>query len=249
MGWVKDIQKQIQEIRLREKATEELYKKEAKLAQQQAIINEAMEVHRLLQERRKNKKLTNVWTQQHKVKLRRKALEVQQSLEEDRKLLEHVLQEEEEERQEKEMKKTQARIDMEHMKYILHQQLLLEQQREKDIEFLFQEEAKEMWKKREAEWEKESVARAQLLKDVLAGIQTQIEENIVKTQLEQEEQLQNRQQIIADMEKERIEFKKREEEYKKKISVRKTELEAQILQNKIRREKLEKETLDYNQLK
>ena len=90
------------------------------------------------------------------------------------------------------------------------------------------EEAKEMWKKREAEWEKESVARAQLLKDVLAGIQTQIEENIVKTQLEQEEQLQNRQQIIADMEKERIEFKKREEEYKKKISVRKTELEAQV---------------------
>ena len=45
-------------FRLREKATEELYKKEAKLAQQQAIINEAMEVHRLLQERRKNKKLT-----------------------------------------------------------------------------------------------------------------------------------------------------------------------------------------------
>ena len=81
---------------------------------------------------------SNVWTQQHKVKLRRKALEVQQSLEEDRKLLEHVLQEEEEERQEKEMKKTQARIDMEHMQYILHQQLLLEQQREKDIEFLFQ---------------------------------------------------------------------------------------------------------------
>ena len=49
---------------------------------------------------------------------------------------------------------------------VVADQLKLEQEREAELELLYQEEAAKIWEKREAEWEKERRARERLMQEV-----------------------------------------------------------------------------------
>ena len=49
---------------------------------------------------------------------------------------------------------------------VVADQLKLEQEREAELELLYQEEAAKIWEKREAEWEKERKARERLMQEV-----------------------------------------------------------------------------------
>ena len=60
------------------------------------------------------------------------------------------------------------------MKKVLEEQKRLENMREKEYDLLFSEEAEMMWRKRQADWEREQKARDKLMTDVIQGLKQQV---------------------------------------------------------------------------
>lgn len=93
---------------------------------------------------------------------------------------------------------------------------------------LSREEAKEMWKKREAEWAREQSARDKLMSEVLTGRQQQIQEKIEQNRRAQEETLKYREELIKSLEEGKQLALRAKEESEELKSARKQELEAQV---------------------
>ena len=64
--------------------------------------------------------------------------------------------------------------EAEWMKKVLEEQKRLENMREKEYDLLFSEEAEMMWRKRQADWEREQKARDKLMTDVIQGLKQQV---------------------------------------------------------------------------
>jgi len=152
----------------------------------------------------------------------------------DKRILQELLEREDENQRMQLAKRAQAVADAAWMKQVIEEQLQLEREREAELQLLLREEAKEMWEKREAEWARERSARDRLMSEVLTGRQQQIQEKLEQNRRAQEESLRHREQLIQNLEEARESARREKEESEELKSARKQELEAQVAEHQLR---------------
>ncbi|KAM9055283.1 trichoplein keratin filament-binding protein isoform 2-T4 [Megaptera novaeangliae] len=207
--------------------------------EQENLLKQRWELERLEEER---KQMAALWQKaelgrflrhQYNVQLNRRTQQIQEELEADRRILQALLEEEDENQRAHLARREQAQADVAWMKRVIEEQLQLERAREAELQMLLREEAKEMWEKREAEWARERSARDRLMSEVLTGRRQQIQEKIEQNRREQEESLRHREQLIRDLEEARESAHREKEESEELKSARKQELEAQVAERQL----------------
>ncbi|XP_072271500.1 trichoplein keratin filament-binding protein [Pyxicephalus adspersus] len=222
------LRQQMEELKLRELEAHQLQKEQEDLQRQQWEVEKLQEERKKAEERRKKTELGHFLSRQYTAQMKRRAQMVQEELEMDMKILSALISKEDEEQRLRSARREKAAADAAWMKKVIEEQLRLERQREAEIDTLFREEARQVWEKREAEWERERNARNRLMKEVLQGRQLQIEERIEQNRKAQMESIQSREELIRELEvvKQLTSREKKEEEEQK--TARRLELETQI---------------------
>ncbi|KAJ8798861.1 hypothetical protein J1605_000018 [Eschrichtius robustus] len=227
------LRQQMEELKVKEMEATKLKK------EQENLLKQRWELERLEEER---KQMAALWQKaelgrflrhQYNVQLNRRTQQIQEELEADRRILQALLEEEDENQRAHLARREQAQADVAWMKRVIEEQLQLERAREAELQMLLREEAKEMWEKREAEWARERSARDRLMSEVLTGRRQQIQEKIEQNRREQEESLRHREQLIRDLEEARESAHREKEESEELKSARKQELEAQVAERQL----------------
>ncbi|XP_014432589.2 trichoplein keratin filament-binding protein [Pelodiscus sinensis] len=238
---------QMEELKFRELEAKKLKKEQENLLKQQWELEELEEERKQMEACRKKLELGRFLRHQYNAQLKRRAQQIQQELEMDRQILLALLEKEDEDQLLHSARRERAVADAAWMKHVIEEQLQLEKEREAELETIFREEAKQVWEKREEEWERERKARDRLMNEVLAGRMCQIQEKMELNRHAQEESVKYREQLIRELEeaKELTQLEKEEEEELK--TARKQELEAQLTerhlqeQDELRRQREEEE--------
>ncbi|XP_062310051.1 trichoplein keratin filament-binding protein [Osmerus eperlanus] len=198
-----ELRRQMEELKLREEEASRLKK------EHEALLSQSWELERLEQERkrveecRKKTEMGRFLVRQYRAQLKKRAQQVQEELEADRRILATLLEGEQDDHRQESARRERAVADAAWMKHVIEEQLVLERQREAEFDVLYREEAQRVWEKREAEWEKESRARERLMQEVLAGRQQQLEQKVQQNREDQEETLRRREELIQELELER----------------------------------------------
>ncbi|XP_050408126.1 trichoplein keratin filament-binding protein [Patella vulgata] len=196
----KVLKDQIVELKQREAETEQLKKDQENLELEQWNLEKLEESRRLKEEHRKKQDFGRVLLRQHKTQLMRRSRVIQDELEQDRKLLEDLIEQEKEEELLKTSRHEKARADAQWMKQVIDDQIRVEKRREAELDMLYQEEAARVWQKREAEWEREKQARERLMGEVLAVRQDQILDKLEALRKQQEESIEQRELLVREIE-------------------------------------------------
>uniref|UniRef100_A0A3B5AG27 Trichoplein keratin filament-binding protein n=1 Tax=Stegastes partitus TaxID=144197 RepID=A0A3B5AG27_9TELE len=157
---------QMEELKLREEEATRLKKEQEALLIQQWELEKMEDERQKVEERRKKSEMGHFLIRQYRAQLRRRAQQVQEELEADRKILAALLEGETDDRRMETARRERAIADAAWMKRVIEEQLQLERQREAEFDILHREEAQRVWEKREAQWEKERKARERLMHEV-----------------------------------------------------------------------------------
>uniref|UniRef100_A0A8D0GWS4 Trichoplein keratin filament-binding protein n=1 Tax=Sphenodon punctatus TaxID=8508 RepID=A0A8D0GWS4_SPHPU len=232
---------QMEELKLRELEATKLKKEQENLLNQKWELESLEEERRLREQSRKKTELGRFLRHQFNAQLKRRAQQVQEELEMDRQILLALLEKEDQDQQLQSARRERAAADASWMKQVIEEQLQLEREREAEVETLFREEAKQVWEKREDEWDRERKARDHLMAEVLAGRQHQLQEKMELNRQAQEESVKHRQQLIQDLEEAKQLTRRTREEEEALKTARKEELEAQLSE----RQRQEQEELQH----
>ncbi|KAL4223980.1 hypothetical protein ACF0H5_017439 [Mactra antiquata] len=194
------LKSQMLEIRAREAEADMLRKEEEELEKQQWELEELEVERKQMEDRRKQQDFGRVLLRQHIAQMRRHSKQIQEELELDRKILEALVEKEEELKQVQTARKEKAKADASWMKKVIDDQIRVEKAREAELDLLYQDEAARMWQKREAEWEKERRARERLMKEVMEARNDQIEDRMEQVKLRHEESIKQREQLLRELE-------------------------------------------------
>ncbi|XP_020762733.2 trichoplein keratin filament-binding protein isoform X1 [Odocoileus virginianus] len=227
------LRQQMEELKVKEMEATKLKKEQENLLKQRWELERLEEERRQMAALRQKAELGRFLRHQYNVKLNRRTQQIQEELEADKRILQALLEEEDEDQRVQRARREQALADVAWMKRVIEEQLQLERAREAELQMLLREEAKEMWEKREAEWARERSARDRLMSEVLAGRQQQIQEKIEQNRRAQEESLRLREQLIQDLEEARESARREKEESEELKSARKQELEAQVAERQL----------------
>ncbi|XP_055002959.1 trichoplein keratin filament-binding protein isoform X2 [Sorex araneus] len=220
--------RQMEELKLKELEAAELKKEQEDLLAQRWELQGLQEERERMAALRQKAELGRFLRQQYSAQLHRRAQQVQEELEADRRVLRALLEEEQEQQRAGAARRQQALADAAWMKQVIEEQLRLEREREAEMQALLREEAKEMWEKREAQWAREQSARDRLMSEVLAGRQQQIQEKLERNRQAQEEALRLREQLIGHLEEAQEAARRERAQSEELKSARKQELEAQV---------------------
>lgn len=222
------LKQQMIELKQREAESEILGREEADLMTENYEVMRLNEQRKILNEQNSKQEYGNYLLRQHKAKLRQRAREVQDQLLLDLEILERISENQEKQKHLNIEKKLKAKEEAENMIMVLNQQMRLEKQREAELETMFQDEAAKEWEKRNAEWERERVARENLMKQVLEERKLQMDDKLRIINEKKIETLEKREELIKDMEKTQrlaiIEKQKAEQQKRE----RKLDIESQI---------------------
>lgn len=219
---------QMEEVKAKEMEATKLKKEQADLLRQRWELERLEEERKQMAAFRQKAELGRFLRHQYNVQLNRRTQQIQEELEADKRILQALLEKDEETQRTHLARREQAVADVAWMKQVIEEQLQLEREREAELQLLLREEAKEMWEKREAEWARERNARDRLMSEVLTGRQQQIQEKIEQNRRAQEESLRHREQLIRNLEEARESARREKEESEELKSARKQELEAQV---------------------
>ncbi|XP_058137521.1 trichoplein keratin filament-binding protein [Dasypus novemcinctus] len=224
---------QMEELKLKEMEATKLKKEQENLLKQRWELERLEEERKRMAAFRQKAELGRFLRHQYNVQLNRRTQQIQEELEADKRILQALLEKEDENQRIHLAKREQALADVAWMKQVIEEQLQLEREREAELQMLLREEAKEMWEKREAEWARERSARDRLMNEVLTGRQEQIREKIEQNRRAQEESLKHREQLIQNLEDARESARREKEESEELKSARKQELEAQVAERQL----------------
>ncbi|XP_037366872.1 trichoplein keratin filament-binding protein [Talpa occidentalis] len=224
---------QMEELKLKEMEATKLKKEQENLLKQQWELERLEEERKQMAALRQKAELGRFLRHQYNVQLNRRTQQIQEELEADKRILQALLEKEDENQRVHLARREQALADVAWMKQVIEEQLQLEREREAELQMLLREEAKEMWEKREAEWARERSARDKLMSEVLIGRQQQIQEKIEQNRQAQEESLRHREELIRNLEEARDSARREKEESEELKSARKQELEAQVAERQL----------------
>ncbi|XP_030438466.1 trichoplein keratin filament-binding protein isoform X1 [Gopherus evgoodei] len=227
---------QMEELKFREMEATKLKKEQDNLLKQQWELEELEEERKQMEACRKKLELGRFLRHQYNAQLKRRAQQIQQELEMDRQILLALLEKEDEDQRLHSARRERAAADAAWMKHVIEQQLQLEKAREAELETIFREEAKQMWEKREEEWERERKARDRLMKEVLAGRLCQIQERMELNRHAQQECVKYREQLIRELEEAKELTRREREEEEELKTARKQELESQLAEHHLQKQ-------------
>ncbi|PIK50635.1 putative trichoplein keratin filament-binding protein-like isoform X2 [Apostichopus japonicus] len=227
---------QIDELKRREEEAERLKKQQEELQRQEWQLADLEEKRKEAEITRKKEEMSRQLTRQYKVQLRRRAKQVQEALEMDRKILESLSAKEEEDGQLKTARKEKAKADAAWMKQVVEEQLRLEKAREAELDMLYRDEAARQWQKREGEWERERIARERLMAEVLENRQEQIKGRMEENRRLQEESLQRREELLREMEIGQQLTRRDKEEAERRKEETRRDLGGQITERRIQQD-------------
>ncbi|XP_037079160.1 trichoplein keratin filament-binding protein-like [Pollicipes pollicipes] len=192
------LKKQMDEIRQREKAEAELRDQERELLDRQRQIEAAIERRQEVERRRQCRQLSLFQAQQCNAKLRQRSAQVEDALRDERDFLDSLMASGDRDR----LKLAEAaeRAEAHQLRQVLQQQLDLEQARRRQMEVLFNEEAEQVWRRREAEWAREEAARRRLVADVVATWRQQMEARLEQCRAQQRCEAELRETAAAQAE-------------------------------------------------
>ncbi|XP_004709599.1 trichoplein keratin filament-binding protein [Echinops telfairi] len=194
------LRQQMEELKAKEVEAGELKKEQEHLLRQRWELEKLEEDRMQRAASRQKAELGRFLRHQYNLQLSRRAQQVREELEADQRILQALLEKEDESQRVHLARREQAQADVAWMKQVLEKQLQLEKEREAELQVLLRDEAKEVWEKREAEWARERSARDRLMSEVLAGRQQQIREKMDQNRRAQEESLKQREQLICQLE-------------------------------------------------
>lgn len=212
-----------------QKIAEEAQKEEKKKQKLLLIHDERMQEL----EKEKLKELCFYNQQQSKMKLRMKALKVEEELKKDRIALEEIQKLQIIEAIENKEKKLQAIKELNNFYEHIKRQQILEQQRQDYLSFIFDSEAKQMWTKQERLWREEQDIRNKLFNDVLCGLKEQIEHKIERKNLEREIFERERENSIKNIDEAQKQLAEQKRQIEQKKCDRRKELDQQIMDKKL----------------
>ena len=195
------LKQQMIELKQREAESDILNREEVDLMMEKLEIDKLNEERKKVQDQGERQEYGRQLLRQHKAMLRKRTKDIQEQLELDLKILQLINETQDKQKHLESAKRLQAKADAEHMLQILNQQLRLEKQREAELDSMFQDEAAKEWEKRNNEWKRESLAREQLMKQVLDERQKQIDEKFYILAEKKRESLEKREELIRDMER------------------------------------------------
>ncbi|XP_048753198.1 trichoplein keratin filament-binding protein-like isoform X2 [Ostrea edulis] len=198
--WKDVLREQMFELRDREAEAERLKKEQDALQTEQWRLEDLEDERKKMESARGQREMGRMLLRQHKAQMMRRSRQIQEELEQDKRMLEALIERENEEREMLTTRREKAQADAAWMKQVIEDQLRVEKAREAELDMLYQEEAARMWEKRDAEWARESKARERLMSEVFKDRQQQIEEKLEEVQQEREESLRQREKLIAEME-------------------------------------------------
>ena len=195
------LKQQMIELKQREAESEILNREEAELIQETYTVSQMNEQRKQMSQLNARQEYGNYLLRQHRAKLRHKAKEVQESLELDLRILHLIADTQEKQKHLDAERRFKAKQEANNMIHVLNEQLRLEKQREAELDSLFQDEAAREWDKRNAEWERERIARENLMKQVLDERRLQMDEKLDLLRKKKLETIQKREELIRDMER------------------------------------------------
>ncbi|XP_049722491.1 trichoplein keratin filament-binding protein [Elephas maximus indicus] len=231
--WAEALLQQMEELKVKEMEATKLKKEQENLLKQRWELERLEEDRKRMAAFRQKAELGRFLRHQYNVQLNRRTQQIQEELEADKRILQALLEKEDENQRVQLARREQALADVAWMKQVIEEQLQLEREREAEQQTLLRDEAKEVWEKREAEWARERSARDRLMSEVLMGRQQQIQEKIEQNRRAQEESLKHREQLIRHLEEARELARREKEESEELKSARKQELEAQVAERQL----------------
>ncbi|XP_014373308.2 trichoplein keratin filament-binding protein [Alligator sinensis] len=233
---------QMEELKLQEMEATKLKKEQENLLKQKWELEELEEERKQMEACRKKLELGRFLRLVYNAKLKQRAQQIQEELEMDRQILLALLEKEDEDQRLQSARRERAIADAAWMKRVIEEQLQLEREREAHLQTIFREEAKQVWERREEEWEKERKARDRLMNEVLAGRQHQIQEKMEFNRRAQEESVKQREELIRELEEAKELTRREREEEEELKTARKQELEAQLTERRLQeQEELERQ--------
>ncbi|XP_041347757.1 trichoplein keratin filament-binding protein-like [Gigantopelta aegis] len=193
------LKEQIAELRRREHEAKLLKAQQEQLQREQWELEQLEEERRQKEQARKKQEFARILLRQHKAQMLRRSRQIQEELEQDMKLLQSLIDQGIKQDLLHSARQERARADAAWMKQVVEEQLRVEKAREAELDLLYQDEAARMWQKREAEWEKEKQARERLMQEVLESRQQQICVKLDELHRRQVESLEQREQLVREM--------------------------------------------------
>lgn len=208
-------QRRVLSDQLRKEEEEELKKRNSLAAVEEILIEE--------EKKRASRECALFNIQMHKIKLKQKAIDIQNNLKQDELLIAKLKEMELENLLSDEMKKNEIKQGLNEFLSIIKQQKDLEKQRQRHMEFLFDSEARAVFERQNEIWRQEESARKSLFNYVMETVKKQIEENIEKNKEKQKLILLEQEEMTNKIEEYEKELQKlKEEEAQKKIRNKKS---------------------------
>ncbi|KAM9446472.1 trichoplein keratin filament-binding protein [Clarias gariepinus] len=232
---VEFLRQQMEELRLREEESRRLQQEEDALMSRRLEVEQMEEDRRRAEETRKKSEFGRSLSRQYRAQLKRRAQQVQEELEADRRILAALTEGEEEERRVESARRERAVADVAWMRKVLEEQLQVEREREAEFDLLYREEAQRVWDQREDQWERERRARERLMHEVLSVRQTQLQERMEEKRQAREECERKRAELLQQLEEEEAEKRQRREESEQRRTARMHDINAQVEQRRRKR--------------
>ncbi|XP_076255503.1 trichoplein keratin filament-binding protein-like isoform X2 [Rhynchophorus ferrugineus] len=234
-----NLDKQIEELKNRQQISEKLKNQEDTDLRNKLELENLEKITEEEETRRLAKECALYNIKQHKLKLKQKAIDIQEDLEREEELLLKMKSLELQNLIQDESKKNEIKEGLRQFLDIIKDQKDLEKRRQKHLEFIFESEAKSIYNKQLEIWNKEEMCRKTLLQEVLDTVKNQIADNLKINKERQKENLKEREKITKMLEEydQEVEHLKAEEEKSKQM--RKKLLEEDIQLKKARKKKEE----------
>lgn len=227
------IELQMKEIKIREEEASKLKVEEL------AALKKRLEIEDLISQRKEETKkkvqeeIAIFNLNQSKLKLRKKALQLEEELKTDKQLIDEIVKSQSVEEIQSEQKRNELKKAISSFQKCVRDQQEIENQRQKYISFIFDSEARSMWEKQEKLWKIEETNREKLLQNVLFGIKEQIDEKILNNKQIQQHIADERADMLQQIEENELRMKNSVEDLKKKKLQRKLELDLQMEDKKL----------------
>ncbi|XP_065215883.1 trichoplein keratin filament-binding protein-like isoform X2 [Planococcus citri] len=210
------LQSQIEEVKKRDELTQQIKHRERQDIQLKRELEEMAVRRNLIEKQRRSKELCSFLHHQYQMQLKQKTKHVQEELKEDQSFVEQLTRCLEQEELKNSLIREQARKEIDRANAVLHEYSRLEKQREKEMDFLFFEEAKKLWHKQETRWIAEQEARNNLMSDVLITLQKQIKDKLEQNAEQHSKLVEEKELLLKNIEATNIRLKETNYEAKEK---------------------------------
>ncbi|CAH0549452.1 unnamed protein product [Brassicogethes aeneus] len=211
------LDEQVVQLKQKQLGAEMLKQIEREESKKKMSVVEMEEKHMQEERRRLEREGALYNIRQHKQKLKQKAVDIQENLAMENELILKLKNLDMERMMQDAKKRQQVKETFEKYANLVKMQQELEKDRQMQLDFVFDSEAKEIFERQTELWKNEEKCRQKLLKEVLATIKKQIEDNLEKNRERQRELQREKKENEVNIQEYNKELEKldREKENKK----------------------------------